>query len=163
MPSIPLSPKPSITRWETWLNAVFLYENNFEKFKNVIESLTDDAVSVKKLKHLVQDNAVKCALAFIKLHLPELSMNFKNSEESNSEPLKSMDIFRKIEDILTNIPGPNRKKIKYKCLYFKYAPITSFNVERSFSLYTHILSNRRFHFYENNLEMYLIINFNSKI
>jgi len=33
-------------------------------------------------------------------------VNLKNSEESNSELLKSMDIFGKIEDILTNISGP---------------------------------------------------------
>ena len=44
-------------------------------------------------------------------------MNLKNLEESNSELLKSMDIFRKIDDILTNIPGPNGEKIKEKCMY----------------------------------------------
>jgi len=37
-------------------------------FKNVIESLKDDAISVENLKQLVQNNAVKCGLAFIKLH-----------------------------------------------------------------------------------------------
>ena len=56
----------------------YFYANNFEKFKNVIESLTDDALCVKKLKQLVQDNAVKCGLAFIKLHLSELCTNLKN-------------------------------------------------------------------------------------
>ncbi|VVC42492.1 Hypothetical protein CINCED_3A020808 [Cinara cedri] len=69
----------------------------------MIASLTDDTISVEKLKQLVQNNAVKCGLAFIKLHLSELSMNLKNLEESNSELLKSMDISRKIEDILINI------------------------------------------------------------
>ncbi|VVC34465.1 Hypothetical protein CINCED_3A005978 [Cinara cedri] len=44
-------------------------------------------------------------------------MNLKNLEESNSELLKSMDIFRKIEDILANIPGPNGKKVKEKFMY----------------------------------------------
>jgi hypothetical protein len=41
--------------------------------------------------------------------------------------------------------------------YFKYAPITSVNVECIFSLYKHILSNRRYYFQKHNLEMYLII------
>lgn len=199
MPGIPLPPEPIVTRWlnGTWLNAALFYANNFEKFRNVIDSLKDDAISVEKLKQLVQNNTVKCDLAFIKLHLSELSINLTNLESSNSELLESMNMFRKIEDILTNIPGPDGKKIKDKFMYvieknegcktiksyyevmsgkkdvnlditptlldsFKYASITSVDVERSFSLYKHILSNRRFNFNEQNLEMYLIINFNSK-
>jgi len=67
---------------------------------------------VEKLKQLVQNNAVKCDLAFIKLHLSELFNNLKNLGESNSELFESMNMFRKIEDILTNIPGPNGKKLK---------------------------------------------------
>jgi hypothetical protein len=46
--------------------------------------------------------------------------------------------------------------------YFKYASITSVDVERTFSLYKHILSNRRYNFQELNLEMYIIKNFNSE-
>jgi hypothetical protein len=44
--------------------------------------------------------------------------------------------------------------------YFKYASITSVDVERTFSLYKHILSNRRYNFQEHNSEMYIILNFN---
>jgi len=58
--------------WETWLNATLLYLNNFEKIKNIIESLKDDAISVEKLKQFEQNNAVKYGLAFIQLHLSEL-------------------------------------------------------------------------------------------
>ncbi|VVC25523.1 Hypothetical protein CINCED_3A013125 [Cinara cedri] len=61
MPGIPLPPEPIITRWGTWLNAPLFYANDFEVFKNAIESLTDDATSVEKLKQLVQNNA--CGLA----------------------------------------------------------------------------------------------------
>lgn len=75
IPGIPLPPEPIITRWGTWLNAALFHANNFEKFKNVIESLKDDALSVEKLKLLVQDNAVKCGLTFINLHLSELCTN----------------------------------------------------------------------------------------
>ncbi|VVC37309.1 Hypothetical protein CINCED_3A021150 [Cinara cedri] len=89
----------------------FSSANNFEKFNNVIESLTDDTTSDEKLKQLVQNNAIKYGWAFIKLHLSELSINLKNLEESKSELMKSIDIFRKIEDFLTNIPGPNGKKM----------------------------------------------------
>jgi hypothetical protein len=46
--------------------------------------------------------------------------------------------------------------------YFKYALIIIVDVERTFSLYKHILSNRRYNFQEHTLEMDIIINFNSE-
>uniref|UniRef100_A0A914M3A4 Uncharacterized protein n=1 Tax=Meloidogyne incognita TaxID=6306 RepID=A0A914M3A4_MELIC len=44
--------------------------------------------------------------------------------------------------------------------YYKYAPITSVDVERSFSVYKSILADNRMKFTPKNLEMYLICNFN---
>jgi hypothetical protein len=38
---------------------------------------------------------------------------------------------------------------------FKYTSITSVDVKRTFSLYKHILSNRRYNFQEHNLEIYV--------
>lgn len=199
MPDVPLPPEPVITRWGTWLNAAMFYADHFETFKNVVENLDDDAISVGKLKSLVNNNVVKCGLAFLKLHLSELTTKLTNLEESKSQLLNSLSIFSEIENILINIPGPHGKIIKDKFTYvldkndgfktiktysevmagnlnvhldinitpsylncFKYAPITSVDVERSFSLYKYILSNRRYNFKEHNLEMYIIINFNSE-
>lgn len=58
MPNVPLSLEPVITRWETWLNAVMFYANHFETFKNLEENLDDNAISVGKLKSLVNNNLV---------------------------------------------------------------------------------------------------------
>jgi hypothetical protein len=44
--------------------------------------------------------------------------------------------------------------------YFKYVPITNVDVEDTFSLHKHVLSNRRYNFQEHNLEVYIIINLN---
>jgi len=76
----------------------------------MLESLKDDAISVENLKQLVQNNVVNCGLAFIQLHLSELFINLTNLEELNSELLVNINIFRKIEGILTNIAGPNGKQ-----------------------------------------------------
>lgn len=43
---------------------------------------------------------------------------------------------------------------------FKYAPITSVDVERSFSRYKQILSDRRRNFLVENIEKYIIVNYN---
>jgi len=45
---------------------------------------------------------------------------------------------------------------------FKYAPITSCDVERSFSVFKSILTNRRLSFTPENLEMYLVVNCGAK-
>lgn len=44
-------------------------------------------------------------------------------------------------------------------LYFKYVPITSVDVERSFSVYKTILSNNRRSFVFENIRKYLIIQY----
>ncbi len=42
----------------------------------------------------------------------------------------------------------------------KYAPLTSVDVERSFSVYKRILTDRRQNLTETNIEMYNVINYN---
>jgi hypothetical protein len=44
--------------------------------------------------------------------------------------------------------------------FYKYAPLTSCDVERSFSMYKSTLADNRMRFSMKNLEMYLICNFN---
>lgn len=44
--------------------------------------------------------------------------------------------------------------------FYKYSPLTSCDVERSFSMYKSILADNRMRFTINNLEMYLICNYN---
>lgn len=46
--------------------------------------------------------------------------------------------------------------------YYKFAPLTSCDVERSFSVYKSILSDNRMRFTPENFEMYLICVCNSK-
>jgi hypothetical protein len=41
--------------------------------------------------------------------------------------------------------------------YYKFVPLTSTDVERSFSIYKNVLSDRRASFTPENLEMYLVI------
>ena len=47
--------------------------------------------------------------------------------------------------------------------HFRYCPITNVNLERSFSKYRLILSDRRLNFSEFNLKCHMIINFNKNL
>ena len=46
---------------------------------------------------------------------------------------------------------------------FKYAPLTSVDVERSFSCLKNVFRDRRHNFKETNLEKYIIVNFNLNV
>ena len=47
-----------------------------------------------------------------------------------------------------------------KIAAYKFAPITSIDVERSFSTYKRILDDHRLNLLEINIEMIIIVNFN---
>lgn len=59
-----------------------------------------------------------------------------------------------VEDVATN------KDLNYR-LKTKYAPLVSVDVERSFSTYKYLLSDRRSSLTEKNIEMLNVICFNS--
>lgn len=77
---------------------------------------------------------------------------------------KEWENIKKINQLLTgettNDDDLNKSNISldnYLCL--KYAPITSVDVERSFSMYKNILSPNRQRFAEENLSKYMVVNF----
>ncbi|XP_031358786.1 uncharacterized protein LOC116182392 [Photinus pyralis] len=72
--------------------------------------------------------------------------------------------FKTLEQYSTILTGDgeSNEDIKVEMIpKFKYAPITSVDVERSFSIYKHILDSRRCNFTEENLEMYIVCNYNA--
>lgn len=72
-----------------------------------------------------------------------------------------LDTIKRIEKCITGNEGQNLTNIKPEnMLCFKYAPITSVEVERSFSKLKYILSDRRQNFTADNLKKVLVINCN---
>ena len=84
-----------------------------------------------------------------------------------------LNVQNKFNSILQKNPGLNRMKEVSRILSGKqsdlvmapdmaaalrYAPMTSCDVERSFSVYKNILTDRRTNFTEYNLEMYIVCN-----
>ena len=51
--NIPLPPLPVVTRWGTWLEAAFFYEEHFEEIKSLITELTDStSAALEECKRL---------------------------------------------------------------------------------------------------------------
>jgi hypothetical protein len=73
----------------------------------------------------------------------------------------------KLNNNLKKNPDFDRFISKNNSLEFKlktlYAPLVSVDVERSFSTYKHILSDRRYNLLETNIEKYIVLQFNQSL
>ncbi|KAJ4440593.1 hypothetical protein ANN_08739 [Periplaneta americana] len=193
-PEIPLPPKPILTRWGTWLEAVEYYAEHIDSINNVLLALdSEDAVSIDTAKTVTCDISVKNDLAHIQhtfsciiktlkslqnRHL-SLSESFEiiNStvEQLNRGRGKVADAVRaKVDTVLSKtldmknykkvvavMSGESTVKINLDLspadiVKLNYVPVTSCDVERSFSQYKSILrDNRRRFTFQHLKEMFV--------
>lgn len=115
-PDLPLPPEPVLTRWGTWLKAADFYAENFEKIKQVVESLDEaDADCIAKAQKVFRKPEVK-------LELVELSANFTfiadvitKLETRGSLLVESVKAFISVRNSISMLPdGLNKNKISSK-------------------------------------------------
>lgn len=187
-PDLPLPPEPVITRWGTWLKAATYYAKYFDEISNVLSSLdSSDAVSIKKAKDIIQSYDILQELNYIDEHfsiihsaltkLQTFNLTINESLQiidevravlswTNKEPIleKMENVFDRnpCYDIVRDIHEQISKGIEtgHNILY-KFAPLTSVDVERSFSAYKWILSDKRNKLKPENIEKIMIVYFNS--
>jgi len=195
-PELKMPPRPIITRWATWINAVNYYANNFENISLVFDTLnSEEAASIQIVKDLLQDNTIKMDIIFISSnygHLVDSITQLESYGKRLSEQIKivtnavnlieqvhakeavavkeklvnvikkntGFSILQNISSMLTGLPVINEVNEKYtidETLAFKFAPITSVDVERTFSMYKNVLrSNRQSFLFENLKEIFVI-------
>ncbi|KAL4120565.1 hypothetical protein QTP88_013235 [Uroleucon formosanum] len=200
-PGIPLPPEPIITRWGTWLNAVYYYCEHFLHIKNVILQLDpDDVLDIKNAKQLVENTEIEENLIYIKSNFVFLATEITRLETSGMLLSESVCCIEKVKQQIKQALGKTGETVTKKLdnvlnknsgfkiltiisnilkgekisreelpedltcddlIYYKFAPITSVDVERSFSKYKHILSDRRRRFLFENLIKVLIVQCNS--
>lgn len=194
-PTLNLPPRPVITRWGTWLEAVEYYAQNFDEFKNVVYALNEeDAVAIKKIKAVLNLPCIKNDIVFIFSNYAFLINTIVKLQEFNTlstqvnlveEAIKKINevegevgqqISQKLNTViqknngfstiknisrmftLTNIDTNLEKQYTIKELTsFKHAPITSVDVERSFSTFKTFLRPNRLNFTFENIKKNLFI------
>ena len=171
-----LPPDPVITRWGTFLKAAQFYYNHLTKAKSVIEKSDSQSKGTKQLKNLVNNKSlenqfIEIEQYFFLIHvLTQLETRNAKAEDQYAlinETLNKLTgtAKEKLEIVLTknadldkfmsgDMPFDHRKKITF-------APLVSVDVERSFSVYKYILSDRRTRLAESSLEMLNALKFNS--
>lgn len=172
-------PKPVITRWATWLIAAKYHCDNFDKVKKFVVEFNGSAQNANDCKELMVGAKLRDELYSLSDYFFLIDVIFK-LEKRNLRLDDSLEIVGQAFDKLLagKLDGP-REKIKKsfiknpdytelfsikditKKINFKYAPITSVDVERSFSRTKSLLESDRTSFTESNLKFNYIINYNS--
>jgi len=198
LPNKPLPPQLIITRCGAWLESAIFYADNFENFKNVIQSLQEDDVkSIKNCKQILTQSNIINDLTYIKTNFSVIVESIKKLETSGLLLIDALEIFEQVTNSINNFSGnENSVLILKKCSdiikenksllilkeiskihqgenvdlksssikhfspemlsSFKYAPITSVDVEQSFSAYKHIVTNCRHYLTEINMKHIIV-------
>ncbi|KAL4083198.1 hypothetical protein QTP88_028528 [Uroleucon formosanum] len=161
-PDIPLPPQPVLTRWGTWLNASMYYCDHFELIKEIINQLDgEDAVahitkSITQLETfggpLIDSiNIIQKIKAEIQKAPNQIRKIIYQKLTSTLNKNKGFKIISDISDTLNGQGATNEildELTANDLAFFKYSPITSVDVERSFSIYKNLLATKD-HFYLN--------------
>lgn len=176
-----IPPKPVITRWGTWLNTAAYYAANLSKVKIYLDSFSKDKLPkcIEVCKTIISEKQVSDEILSIsdytwlpnmieKLETQNLKLEATIAILSETKArIDSLDLEepkKKLESSLRKNPDLKRisslDKLEDRIL-FKFAPLTSCDVQRSFSKTKSILAANRSNFTEENLVKNYIINYNS--
>ncbi|KAE9522646.1 hypothetical protein AGLY_016951 [Aphis glycines] len=170
-PDIPLPPRPVLTRWGTWLNASMYYCDHFELIKEIINQLDgEDAVAVSKAQNLFSNhisniyNSIRNFRTEIQKTPNQIGKIIYQKLSTTLNKNKGFKIISNISDILNGQGTTNEipdDLTANDLAFFKYSPITSVDVERSFSIYKNLLADNRRSFLFENLKQALVVQCNS--
>lgn len=188
-PNLPLPPQPVLTRWGTWLQAVNFYVENIATIKMAIVHLQSDAKCIIELKQAIDDPDLTIQLQYISRHFGHIANSITQLESRKLSLITAFDIFAGtlsqiptddpfgvtintyVQSMLTRNPGYTQLQSIAEVLrnetdnesyrHFSYAPTTSCEVERTFSILKNILTDDRHSFAPHNLEKYIVIQANS--
>jgi len=169
---IPLPPQPVITRWGTWLKTSFYYEKHFDIICDFIQTVDyKNNKTLNKLKELVQNKELKTQLSDL-LKFEVITKSITEIQTQGLSVDKQLNIIKNLEKKLSTYSlcklnkciskNPDLKcfQINYpKCVTF--APLTTVDVERSFSILNNILADNRKGFTNDNLEKYVFVKYNN--
>jgi hypothetical protein len=181
-PNISMPPQLILTRWETWLDAVKYYCENYEVIKNIFNN-----PDLKANLAFISSNYSFFSIYITRLEKQNMMLSesisvVKTVKEKLQSPQgeKGKAIYKKLENFLSKNEGfkiikkisnilegvdssiENIENLQVNDLqFYKFAPLTSVDVERSFSRYKNLLANNRRSFTFENIKQILVTQCNS--
>ncbi|KAL4112216.1 hypothetical protein QTP88_016047 [Uroleucon formosanum] len=185
-PDLSLPPEPIITRWGTWVKAACYYCEHHETLKSIYFadlSLAANVVFIKsnfgfipdvmnslEAKHMPLSDAKKIIEGvFLKLNQVPGTVE-KMVREKMNDVLEKNEGYQTLAQISKILTGEETLMVRIPenlslgdFAYFKYAPINSVEVERSFSMFKVLLSDNRKSFTFDNLKKHFIVQCNFQV
>jgi hypothetical protein len=170
-----LPPNPVVTHWATGIETASYYFANYEIVKRFIKTkLKATSKAVQTLIDLVDNQKLEDEIFYVNdfAFLPKI---IKGLEKQGLKKSEQMDLLNEAksqlkDEVLIKLNNSLAKNtdihsfIENNDFTFRkktiYAPLISVDVERSFSLYKNILSDRRQCLKTENIEKYNVIEFN---
>jgi len=171
------------------LEAAIYYSDHFQDFSRVVNMFDKNEayLSIQITQNLIQDPNLTSDLTYIKSHFNFLPSSITLLEKILEKKINSINLMKNVENNISKIPNGNvgkaiqdkfqtvlKKNKGYETLknmeqnyspsdvsLFKYAPVTSVDVERSFSRYKNVLADNRRTFTSENLKKTFVVQCNT--
>ena len=96
-PSLPLHPKPILTRWGTWLDAADYYYTHYSVIENIFNKFDrDDSSSVRNVQDLFSSTMPR-NLAYIKSNFSVISKSITRLEAVGMQLCNALKLLRKLK------------------------------------------------------------------
>jgi hypothetical protein len=113
-PSIPLPPKPILTRWGTWLDAAEYYCTHYGVIGNIFNKFDrDESSSIRTVQDLFSSTTSR-NLAYIKSNFSVISKSIIRLEAVGMKLCNALQIVKKVESELHQAQGEVAVKISAK-------------------------------------------------
>lgn len=174
-----LIPHPILTRWGSWIKTVefHLKENNFDTIRSFfLDWNSGSSETIECIRKVFKGNLILVRLQDLQkyIRLPGIIKELENRSLSLKEQFKLLDEAKnlikgtKYEEILNASLLKNPDLIPFtetnslgERLDRQYAPLTSCEVERSFSIYNSLLRENRRSFKPRNIRSHMLVRYNS--
>jgi hypothetical protein len=112
-PRIPMPPQLILTRWSTWLLAAIYYYENYQLIKSVVMGFDkEDAVAIKNVQKLLNDNNLELNVTFIKANYGNLTKYINTMETSGLSLADAIKIIAQVQNEIGTDNSSIGKSIK---------------------------------------------------
>ncbi len=173
---------PVVTRWGTWIKFAIWVFKNFLKIREFIEMMNQKFPTElnKEVKKILEDSSFEEEMRILSRldFIPNAIASLESDSLSTECQIKIVydvlnqlswhkDFKVRLEDILKRNPdlsyfkGFNMVSCREGDKILSYIPLTTVSVERSFSKFKELLSDKRKNLSEESIEKHLIVYFNA--